>query len=436
MPTTPLFRRILPWLYLAIFIIVAPLLILYTSGYRYNIKKAKIERNGTLIIDSNPKGASVIIDDHDTGEKTPISFQNMPPGWHTIRITKDGYHSWQKNLDVRPEQVSFANHVWLWRKTEPVLDLSGDVRRSQTNPSQDKIALLLRSASSTQFQLFIPNTPWNMEPIRFPEPSVTPLDIHWKEDGQAIFFASDHAEEKTWWSNVSQPQPSLESLPPGNYRWSDADLINVRDRTILHLQPQTGTLTRELLEPTVVDKENGFTLQTSTGTSGIIFRNHLFWSQRFSLPTGHWRIAQSQKPYLLFRDQDQWLAVNTQKNNEELYAGQANGDDLRWLPKAKTPTALMMNQSELWLWPLGESPTLLWRQSEPLVQTVWHGSGSSIFVATQHEIFSLEINDQNGRLVTPLATFTRINDITLLDKTLYVAGEKDGKQGLWSLEVE
>ncbi|MDP3794088.1 MAG: PEGA domain-containing protein, partial [Candidatus Uhrbacteria bacterium] len=341
MPTIPFYRRILPWLYLAIFIIIAPLLIFYTAGYRYNLKKAKIERNGTLLVDSNPKGASVLIDDRDTGEKTPISFQNLSPGRHTIRITKHGYHPWQKNLDIRPEQVTFTNDVWLWQNTQPYPDIFGDIRASQADPTQEKIALLLRSASSTLFQMLMPKTLWSMEPIRFPEPSSVPSDIHWKEDGQALFFSSDRILEKVWWINVDRPQLSLEALPSGTYRWSHDDLITIRDRTIIRLQPRTGKLTHELLEPLVVDKENNFTLQTTTGTSNVILRNS-FFNRRFSLPAGHWRIAQIQKPYLLFRDQDRWLAVNTQKNNDELYAGQANGDDPRWLSKAKRPIALMM----------------------------------------------------------------------------------------------
>ncbi len=115
----PFHRRILPWLYIAIFLGTAPLLIFYTAGYRYNPKKHQIERSGTLIIDTIPKGARVSLDGRDSQEVSPITFQNIPPGWHEDRHTKNGYFPWQSILDIRAEQVTFANNLWLWRQSIP-----------------------------------------------------------------------------------------------------------------------------------------------------------------------------------------------------------------------------------------------------------------------------------------------------------------------------
>ena len=70
----PFHRRILPWIFTIIFFVAAPALVFYTAGYRWNPKKEKIERNGTLIIDSTPADARVYLNGRDTGETTPISF--------------------------------------------------------------------------------------------------------------------------------------------------------------------------------------------------------------------------------------------------------------------------------------------------------------------------------------------------------------------------
>jgi hypothetical protein len=107
----PIHRQILLWLYVALFVFLAPLLIFYTAGYRYNIKKGQIERSSTLIVDSFPKGATVRIDERATQETTPITFQNMAPGWHRLDLEKEGYLPWSKNLELRAERVSFANRI-------------------------------------------------------------------------------------------------------------------------------------------------------------------------------------------------------------------------------------------------------------------------------------------------------------------------------------
>ena len=121
----PLVRQLLPWLFVLVFLVTAPLLIFYTSGYRYNLKKGLIERNGTLIIDSTPSGGTLFVDSRPTGERTPITLQNMVPGWHTIRIERPNYSSWQENVLIRSERVTFANHIWLWRISQPRLVWSG-----------------------------------------------------------------------------------------------------------------------------------------------------------------------------------------------------------------------------------------------------------------------------------------------------------------------
>src|SRR5689334_14530175 len=117
---TPFHRRIIPWLYVFIFLGLAPILIFYTAGYRYNPKKNALEKNGSLIIDSIPAGAQVYLDGQATGDTTPVTIQNVTPGLHAIRVERPGDIAWQKNLEVHAEQVTFANKIWLWHLTEPM----------------------------------------------------------------------------------------------------------------------------------------------------------------------------------------------------------------------------------------------------------------------------------------------------------------------------
>ena len=115
----PFHRRILPWIFAIVFIASAPVLVFYTAGYRYNPLKEKIERNGTMIFDSKPSGATILLNGTATGKTTPVTVQDVVPGRYVIRYEKDGYWPWEKQLDVLPELVTFANDVRLWKKTVP-----------------------------------------------------------------------------------------------------------------------------------------------------------------------------------------------------------------------------------------------------------------------------------------------------------------------------
>ena len=52
-------RRILYSFFILLFFILAPILISYSLGYRYNLTKGIIEKTGVIFIKSFPKNASI-----------------------------------------------------------------------------------------------------------------------------------------------------------------------------------------------------------------------------------------------------------------------------------------------------------------------------------------------------------------------------------------
>ena len=152
------------------------------------------------------------------------------------------------------------------------------------------------------------------------------------------------------------------------------------------------------------------------------------------MPPGDWRAAALRPPFTILKDKNRWLAI--QPSASPAHAGEGSGDFPRWLPSSSKPRALLLSGNELLSWTLGEDPSLLWRHSEPLVQAVWHQSGSTVFIATKKQVFALELDERNGRLITPLADFENILDLAILNKTLYIAGTQDSQTGLWELPLE
>lgn len=82
--------------------------ILYAQGYRFSPNNGKIlQGTGLLVLTSTPEGASVYINDHlTTATNNTI---NLTPGTYSIRIEKDGYFAWKKQIDIKEEEVSQAN---------------------------------------------------------------------------------------------------------------------------------------------------------------------------------------------------------------------------------------------------------------------------------------------------------------------------------------
>ncbi len=432
-PRPPFHRRLLPWLFFIVFLGLAPALILYTAGYRYNTKKGLLERNGTLIIDSTPRGANVWIDDQDTKETTPVTFQNMAPGWHSIRVVRNGYLAWQKKLEVSAEQVTFANQIWFWKNASSTFLQKGPIAVVTSDPAREQLALIEQTVSSTTLRYWSPPSGIQSFPQELHGRSAEALTIDWRDDSRALLIEDLTDQTRAWVSIPRLTTSTLNQLPPALYTWSGSTLLGFADHTRLRVDPATGTVTKDPLPSSVLASTDEARLEQTTSSERLI-TTRFFQTRALELPSGHWMIDEWQKPFLLLRDGIRWLSINPSESQP--FVDQLSGDHPRWLINAPVPTALFLNDREAWMWALGSTPVLLWRQSDPLVQIAWHRSGHSIFLADQHHLFALELDNRDGRLVTPLATFDHINDFAIVNKSIYVAGTKDTQKGLWRLDVE
>lgn len=112
-----LLRKIVMWLFIISFFVITPIVILKASGYSYNWKKGALEKSGVLMIDIQPKSSKIFINGQELKQLFPFSafhVEDLNPGAYNIRIEKDDYFSWEKNIEVKPNLTSFIDRVQLW----------------------------------------------------------------------------------------------------------------------------------------------------------------------------------------------------------------------------------------------------------------------------------------------------------------------------------
>lgn len=113
----------------------APLVVLFTAGYRYHFESGKIVQTGVLNVNSIPKGANVFLDGSLQKEKTPAVVGDVIPGKHEVRVEKSGYTSWKKTLEVASRQSTFATNIVLFLDQPPELIDSSN----STAPTDDQV---------------------------------------------------------------------------------------------------------------------------------------------------------------------------------------------------------------------------------------------------------------------------------------------------------
>ena len=104
-------RKILFYSACLIFIIAGAIAVFYSSGWRFDPETMVINKLGALFFEIKPNDASISIDKanfkFDPGFLRSGTFiANLFPKKYIVRINKEGYQEWIKELEVRPSLIT------------------------------------------------------------------------------------------------------------------------------------------------------------------------------------------------------------------------------------------------------------------------------------------------------------------------------------------
>lgn len=139
-------RTLLFFFLLIVFLVVGPSIIMYSQGYRFDTSKMKFIETGGIYVKTNPGDASVFIngkyENRTTGFSRELLIQNLLPQNHEIKIEKEGYHSWEKTLEVKEKLVSEAKYVILFQNEIPFQTIKEDIKSFYPSPDGNSFLLL------------------------------------------------------------------------------------------------------------------------------------------------------------------------------------------------------------------------------------------------------------------------------------------------------
>lgn len=108
-------------------VVTVVILAFIVSGYWIN-ENFEVERQGMLQISSHPSGADVVIDDETSWLQKTNTSKVLSTGEHTIVLSKEGYDSWSKTINITEGLLYRLNYPRLFplqRNPEPVYDTTG-----------------------------------------------------------------------------------------------------------------------------------------------------------------------------------------------------------------------------------------------------------------------------------------------------------------------
>jgi len=133
--------------------LAAPLIILYSQGYRFDLQNRQLTQTGGFGFKAEPKQVEIYIDGK-LAKKTDFVFgsalvENLLPKRYKIEVKKEGYLTWEKNLEIKEREVVEIKNIILFPENINFAILTKGVEGFWFSPDEKKIILVEEDLSSS-----------------------------------------------------------------------------------------------------------------------------------------------------------------------------------------------------------------------------------------------------------------------------------------------
>ncbi len=256
-----------------IFLILAPLIVLYVRGITYDFSSGQFVQTGILAVHTNPASAGISLNGK-LASKTSADIKFLPPKEYDITVNQPGYRPWEKRLRVTEGKVTWASppsgYIYLFLASPASMTLASDAADFYASPEYNLIAILTKNslvltsaANPAQSQVY---------PLPAPAASLTA-----SPDGrQFILNGSGTATPAILYFNIADKKfinlrPLFPTTTPSWLYDGNGKLYALSGKQLFAIDPAAGQkrlLQTELLAATFQD-ENLYGLQQQGTTTAL-----------------------------------------------------------------------------------------------------------------------------------------------------------------------
>jgi hypothetical protein len=197
-------RTILFLICLFLFFLIAPLIILYSQGYRIDINSKKIIKTGGFYFNIWPEGAEIFLDGKFQKKTSFMSnsayINDLKPKEYKIEIKKEGFHPWQKNVEIKENLVISFNDIFLIPENPKYINLTQKAEDFFFSPDGRKV--ILKEGAEKGWNLKIIELDINLKSnlfSGFESPETELLDLKFCPDSEKILFSTKEKEKQKRW---------------------------------------------------------------------------------------------------------------------------------------------------------------------------------------------------------------------------------------------
>ncbi|MFH1791310.1 MAG: PEGA domain-containing protein [Candidatus Omnitrophota bacterium] len=220
-----IFRKILFYVFVLIYVIACPIIILYAYGY---ILKPQINEpvvvTGDISLASLPTGASIYLNSTQTGMTTPVLIDKLRPGKYSVEISMDGWLPWAADFPVKAGKVTVLEDILLVPR-EPDISALTSKPLMNLRPVSGKVFIVAESPALSDYFVFdtkvgegIPVVSGDSEYA-----GCEVRDIHTVEGSASVVFeVMSGGVKKFIWAGYDGTEVKVKDITdvvPGDMRW-------------------------------------------------------------------------------------------------------------------------------------------------------------------------------------------------------------------------
>lgn len=182
-------RSVIFFTFLIAFLVSAPLVVLYTAGYRLDLEHGRIVHTSVLNATSLPRSATVLVDGKAYSDRTPSVIDTILPGEHLVGLELDGYLPWEQTFEFESAVARVVGPITLFADTQTgILDMLTPAT-SAVNP--DRSALAYATQESSWLEVWHTQDPRESTSLlmRLPFDEESAYNIEWSPDGTYLLLA-------------------------------------------------------------------------------------------------------------------------------------------------------------------------------------------------------------------------------------------------------
>lgn len=436
-------------------------------GYRYNLKKKKMEKTGILVIKAKQENINIYINNELYKKETENSFIpkllwnkiehktetsiSLLPDEYNVKVLKEGYWPWGRDIIIRPNQATFTPDITLFKKSLPINLINGDIKNINLlrDGSNKGLYFLKDDSATTSLMKFSYE---NNEATKIHDFKAAPITYSLSSNGERILLSQEGIYSVI---DPLVPEKIIDLNKLLKVKVIKAKWDHANDYTLYCLGENNILYRVNLIESRAVEVISSNIMDFVTYSNDLfILGNNEQEKQTFiktiknnnekniiTLPYSKDMnfMEENTEEYLLIKDNKASMIYITEPYNQFFSKIKTIIPEVKKIDWNQNKDKLLYtNDFEIWVYNVKENRNyLLTRLSNPINYISWLPNEDYITFATDSSINITESEEGGEKNFIILMDLLKIEEPCLNHegKVLYFKSEIGNQKGLFSLEL-